>query len=256
MVALNYIGQCGFVIFSDKWKMAIDPVLNDLKDDNGNPIRNYPPVIAYDELDVDYILCTHDHIDHMAFETLVEVTKLYGDTKIIIPNGCKDELIKNGIKKSSIIGLADGEVYKIAEDVTVKGVSTAHPVHQTDENGLDHNLAYSIELEGKRLVHLGDTYMTERLEKSLLELGEVDVLFPPINGRDEKREAKGIIGNLSCEEAAEISAKLKARLVVPTHFDMVKGNEADPFEFEECLNKLDAGCRIWIPTLKEQNYVE
>ena len=265
MIAINYIGQCGFVIFDDRISFAIDPVLNDLVGEDGKSIRNYPPVISCEELNADYVFCTHDHIDHMAKETLLEVAKVDEETKFVVPAGCVKELISWGIEGSRVLGIAAGETKTLTVNgndgegnprkpgkLKVKAISTAHPVHQVDEEGLDHNLAYCIELEDKKLVHLGDTYMTEQLEKDLRSLGHVDVLFPPINGRDEERESQGIIGNLSCEEAANLADRLRADLTIPTHFDMVAGNTADPFDFAQRLWDLNQENKCWIPTLREQ----
>lgn len=256
MIAVNYIGQCGFVIFNDKVAFAVDPVLNDLVDETGKSIRNYPPVLAYEELEVDYIFCTHDHIDHMAKETLCEVAKIDPETKFIVPAGCVNQLVEWGIAADRVMGIADGESMKLEIGrLSVKGISAAHPIHQLDENGKDHNLVYCFELEDKKLVHLGDTYMTERLEKDLRSLGHIDVLFPPINGRDEERESKGIIGNLDYKEAAQLADKLRVDLAIPTHFDMVTGNTANPFDFAEELWKLNQENKCWIPTLREQYVV-
>lgn len=256
MVTINYIGQCGFIISNDKVVFAVDPVLNDLVDDNGNTLRNYPPVLSYEELKADYIFCTHDHIDHMAEDTIKEVAQIHKETKFIVPAGCVDEIVGWGISANRIIGLAAKETIGLEIGaLRVTGFSAAHPVHQVDDKGRDHNLVYCFELEGKKLVHLGDTYMTGQLEKDLEDIGHIDVLFPPINGRDEEREAKGIIGNLSCEEAAQLAAKLKVGLVIPTHFDMIAGNTANPFDFAKCLVMLNQETPCKIPTLKEKYVV-
>lgn len=257
MITITYIGQCGFIFSNEEVSIAVDPVLNDLLDDSGETLRLYPPVMDYAELKVDYILCTHDHIDHMAKETLVNVAKLNSITKFVVPEGCKEELISFNISPERVIGVSDGKVIELnvnskKSSLIIKGISAAHPVHQVDAEGLDHNLIYSIELDDKRLVHLGDTYLTDRIEKELLSLGKIDVLLPPINGRDDEREAKGIIGNLSCEEAAELSVKLGAELTIPTHFDMIKGNTANPLEFVECLAKLSKDSKYCIPVLNVQ----
>lgn len=253
MLTIKYIGQCGFYIYTDTKAIAIDPVLNDLVDEDGKSIRKYPPVMEYKELKVDYIFCTHDHIDHMAKETLVSVAKLYEEVKYVVPDGCKHMLIEWGIKEENIVGVAAGEKIKLKDiDGCVKGISTAHPVHQKDEHGLDRNLAYSIEIDGKKLVHLGDTYMTEQLRNDLKELGKIDSIMLPINGRDEIREAQGIIGNLNCEEAAELAAYLRPNLSIPTHFDMVVGNTADPAVFGKCLHAIIPESKCWIPTLMEE----
>lgn len=250
MITIQFLGQCGFLLETEKLRVAIDPVLNALIED-GRDIRCYPPVMAPKDLRADYIFCTHDHIDHMPKETLVTAVKDYEKTKIVVPAGCMEELVSWGISKEKIIGMADKEERILSEKLSVKGISAAHPVHSTDEKGQDHNLVYCIELEGKKLVHLGDTYRTPRLVEGLTSFGAIDVLFPPINGRDEIREAKGIIGNLSCREAAELAKELQVGLVIPTHFDMVVGNTEDPENFVREAKAL-AMENYWIPKLDEK----
>lgn len=248
MIEIEYLGQCGFIVRSESVSVAIDPVLNDLADDDGNSIRLYPAVFPAKELQVDYVLCTHDHIDHLALETVTEVAKSSVKTGFIVPSGCIVAMVQNGIPEDRILGIKDLETVDIENGkLCVTGISTAHPVHQTDENGLDHNLAYCIVADGKQLVHLGDTYRTERLTENLKKQGKIDVFFPPINGRDEEREAQGIIGNLSAEEAAEFAVDLKAEMTIPTHFDMVKGNTEDPQKFADALLRLNEKAKYEIP---------
>lgn len=227
---ITFLGQCGFLIEGKQVTIAIDPVLNDIVE-NGTSFRAYPPVMTPEELTVNYIFCTHDHIDHLAVETVMGCLNTHNNTKVVIPRGCKKILASEGLLEDRMILLSDLEEKVLSDTLSVKGLSTAHPVHQLNEECEDCNLAYSIVLDGKRLVHLGDTYLTERLQKSLAELGQIDVFMTPINGRDEEREARGIIGNLSSKQAADLASSLECEFVIPTHFDMILGNTEDPQNF-------------------------
>lgn len=246
-----YLGQCGFLFENENVKFAIDPVLNDIYDDDGNNIRLYPAVMKPEMLEVDYIFCTHEHIDHMDIPTLKQCIKAHPDIDLIVPKGSVSLLVNEGICENNIIGILDAEKIKLNSSLTVTGISTAHPEHKVDENGMDQNLAYNIECDGKRYVHLGDTYITNRLYNSLKDIPDIDILFAPINGRDEEREAIGIIGNMSCEEVAKLSDDLKVKCTVPMHFDMVVGNTEDPQKFVEELYKLDDKANYWIPKLNQ-----
>lgn len=68
---IKFLGQCGFLMDYDGLRIAVDPVLNDLIE-NGESIRNYPAVMKPEELKCDYIFCTHEHIDHLAEETIIK----------------------------------------------------------------------------------------------------------------------------------------------------------------------------------------
>lgn len=250
MIKIQYLGQCGFIIESSKVRIAVDPVLTDLVE-GGVSIRNYPPVMPPEQLDVDYIFCTHDHIDHMALGTLTVVAETHEKTRFVVPAGCVNLMTEAGIPEDRVQKLGSRERIVLGEGILqVRGISAAHPVHQVDEKGLDHNLVYDILMGNTRLVHLGDTCLTEQLEAELKASGSIQVLFPPINGMDEEKAARGIIGNLSCEEAAYLAVVTGAELSIPTHFDMVTGNTENPEKFVHALKarKEDAG--YWIPDLE------
>lgn len=249
---ITFLGQCGFAIETeDGLKIAIDPVLTELFDDDGNDIRHYPPVFEPEKLSADYIICTHDHIDHMAIPTIKRAMSVCEKTKVIVPKGCMKLLLAAGLPMEKIIDVSDCEEKIIeAGKLSVKGISAAHPTHHLDEDGLDRNLVFAIKIAGKgQYVHLGDTYLTERLENDLKELGKIYMLFLPINGQDEERSSKGIIGNLDCKEAAYLSSVLKPSVAVPTHFDMVIGNTANPEEFIHCIKEIDEDIDCYIPEL-------
>lgn len=250
-ITLQYLGQCGFLMITNNLRIAFDPVLTPLLDD-GVDIRNYPPLMEPEELNADYIFCTHDHIDHMAIDTLMGALRSCEKTKIVVPRGCVRLLMEAGISCNRVEGLAADESIMFKEDgVRLTGLSAAHPIHQLDEYGLDRNLIYSVVVEQKQFVHLGDTYLTNQIKEQLKDLGKIDVLFLPINGRDAEREQRGIIGNLNCEEAAYLATYVKAGLSIPMHFDMVKGNTEDPCSFVRAIEKQEQKYRYWVPTIEK-----
>lgn len=246
-INFKFLGQCGFVIEADGLRLAIDPCLCDLIE-NGTSIRNYPPVMKAEDLDADYIFCTHDHIDHLAVETVSKAAAASSKTKFIVPEGCVEILTQLGISPDRITGISDTET-KTFEKFSVKGISTAHPVHQKDSNGKDKNLAFAISIDKKQIVHLGDTYYTERLESALKGLNTIDYFITPINGMDDEKAKAGIIGNLSVEEASDLCSKLDIVNAIPSHFDMVKGNTANPVEFEKMMKEKCPKQKVWIPEL-------
>lgn len=252
---INFIGQCGFIFKTNELSIAIDPMLDELIE-HGVNWRIYPPVFAPEELAVDYIICTHEHVDHMAMDTVRGALKSHPNTKIIVPKGCVKLLLEAEILAENIVGINDGETVDLEFGVKVSGISTAHPIHQVDANGDDCNLACCIEFDGKKIVHLGDTYYTERLKDSLKNLGDIDLFFTPINGMDEDKAKRGLIGNMSCEESAKLAVELGAKLTIPTHFDMIVGNTENPDNFIKELQKIDRNSKYIIPVIGKKIIVE
>ena len=60
------------------------------------------------------------------------------------------------------------------------------------------------------------------------------------------REAQGLWGNLSADEAAALAAAADLPAVVPCHFDGVAGNLGDPDAFVAALRERAPGTRVHV----------
>ena len=61
----------------------------------------------------------------------------------------------------------------------------------------------------------------------------IEIALLPINGRDDEREALGIVGNMDAAEAVELAAEIGASILVPMHWDGFAGNTVEPHEAVE-----------------------
>lgn len=251
-LALWFIGQCGFILKSHKHTVMIDPVLNDITGDDGNTVRNYTFPFVPGEIAPDYVFCTHGHIDHLAAETVSGIAQSSPDTKFVIPAGCRCTALDAGLLESSLLTVEDGCDISLGDGLRVRAVSAAHPTHVLDSGNADMALGYCVELEGIRVVHLGDTYLTERLLHSLEGLESPHIFLPPINGDDRFRAMRNCIGNMEAEEAAKLAVHLKADLSIPTHYDMIAQNTVDPLRFAAELRRLSPTAKWHIPALGER----
>jgi L-ascorbate 6-phosphate lactonase len=85
--------------------------------------------------------------------------------------------------------------------------------------------------------HSGDTILYPDLVKILMGNGWlINVACLPVNGRDEKREQMGIIGNLNIHEAIQLALDVKAGLLIPIHNDLFTINQEDPEEIHSVLS--------------------
>ena len=91
-------------------------------------------------------------------------------------------------------------------------------------------LGYVIEWNDVTVYHAGDTVVYEGLIETL-SAWDIDLAFVPINGRDYFRTQRNIIGNTDFRETAELTEILDIGLIVPTHYDLIEGNTADPGHF-------------------------
>jgi L-ascorbate 6-phosphate lactonase len=228
-VALRWLGQAGFELRGDSRTVLVDPFLAP------HPDRLVPP--AFDPAsatDVDLILCTHEHWDHLDPEAIAALTCGSPDAKIVAPEPIR-ELVD--APPGRVRGAQPG--LELALDgVRVHPVPACHGVGMDDAYTLGDGrfLGYVIGLGGVRVYHAGDTIPFDGLEHLVAALAP-DVALLPINGRDREREALGIVGNLDAREAAHVAASIGVDVAVPMHYDMFAANPGDPGEFVNVVHR-------------------
>jgi len=84
-----------------------------------------------------------------------------------------------------------------------------------------HALSLFFDFGKTRILFTGDTALNIPLMQPLIGL-KPDIFLPCINGR---------FGNLDGEQAAELTALVSPRIVVPCHFWMFKEHNGDPEAF-------------------------
>lgn len=230
------IGQMGIVMKSGPSVIAVDPVLYDLADSKGNTRRNFPgPFKDPRDFHTDWVFCTHNHEDHLQARTLAALYARNPHIVCIVPAPWAD-LAAKIIPKENIIGAVQGEEIP-APFGTVMPIAAAHETYKYDGSHHSLCLGYAFHLSQGTVYHSGDTYLTDELVETVS--GEKpDLGFLPINGIDWVRHQRGIEGNLSAREAAWLALQAKMGTVIPLHFDLVRGNGADPLEFARAMDEL------------------
>jgi len=184
------------------------------------------PFAADEALGVDLILITHDHVDHLDDQALPGIAAVSPGAIVVCPEGVVERIVALGIESTRVRGLPDDGRSRIAT-VTVDAVPACHGVLPADAYRLGPFLGYVVSAGGARVYHAGDTIPFDGLVERLRRL-DVHLALLPINGRDEAREALGIVGNLDAREAAQLAVDMGADTVVPMHWDMFAANPGDP----------------------------
>lgn len=150
----------------------------------------------------DIALATHQHSDHNNLESIA------GEPFTIVSPGEYE-----------------------AKGAYIHGIQTFHDEKQGKERGL--NTIYLIEVEGIRVLHMGD-YGEEVVSDSrfLEEAGEVDILLVPVGGTYttavHTRE-----GTIDGEDAGKLTKDIEPRFVIPMHYKIpgLKVSLADNAQF-------------------------
>ncbi len=127
-------------------------------------------------LEADMVTISHEHYDHNATD------QVKGKPEIV--RGVGEKKIK---------------------DIAIKGVDTFHDKAQGAQRGK--NTVFSFEIDGMKIVHLGD--LGHILTKEQIgAIGEVDILLIPVGGTF----------TLDAQEATQVVGQLKPKITIPMHY--------------------------------------
>jgi L-ascorbate metabolism protein UlaG (beta-lactamase superfamily) len=228
---LWWLGQSSFLIQYQEKYLLLDPYLSDslskkYADTNKPHIRMTERVIAPESLDfIDVVTSSHNHTDHLDAETLLPLMQVNSEMKVIVPRA-NLEFAANRLQVPSERLTPIVDRVKL-EPFTLHAVPAAHEALETDEEGNHKYIGLIIKVGDYSIYHSGDTLLYDGMI-DLLKKWQIDVAILPINGRDPKR---GVAGNLSGEEAAQLAKAIDAKLVIPCHYDMFEFNTVLPTEF-------------------------
>lgn len=251
--ALWPIGQVGFFFKYKATTILIDPVLTPVTDDNGVSCLHFEAPFSPEAcFHVDAVFCTHDHLDHLNPETISRLAAAHPEAKFYIPKAVvPDRKDLFAFCSDRVLGLAQDETISISEDCSVTAVAAAHDHYDADENGNEKALGYVFHFGKISIFHAGDTLATDKLVSDVKNCGPITLSLLPINGRDWIREGRGIIGNMTPLEAALFAGMISSEMVIPTHYDMWKGNEESPSVFAHYMDLKCPDIAYHVPKLGE-----
>jgi L-ascorbate 6-phosphate lactonase len=224
---LTWLGQAGCLIAADQDggpTLLIDPWFSD------HPDRTYRPSMPPLPVRIDGALATHGHLDHLDPASLVMVQHATELGCIVVPALHRADVVRD-LGDVPVIGVQPGDhLAELGVDVVRAwhGVEVADGY--TDGLGSGHptpHVGYVIEVDGFRIYHSGDSLAPAELAAELAMFSP-SVVFLPINGRDAESEARGIVGNMTAEEAVDFAIAVGATTLVAIHFDAFRGNTVDP----------------------------
>lgn len=226
MLKATFYGHSCVFVTDGKYKIIIDPFLT------GNP---QAPVKAED-IDVDYILATHGHGDHLGDS--VDISKRTGAT-IIAPNELAVWVTaKGGLAHNMHIGGA----YNF-EFGRVK-LTIAHHGSSAGETGLEFTgnpCGFLITMGGRTIYHTGDTGLFYDL-KLIGEMNKIDLMFLPI----------GDNFTMGVDDAVKAVEFVKPKIAVPIHYDTWDIIHVEPLEFKKKLE----GSGVRVEILKPNQSIE
>src|SRR5215212_7133524 len=241
------LGQSGFLIQWQSHHLLIDPYLSDslTKKYAGTDkphVRMTERVIAPEQLDfVDVVTSSHNHTDHLDGETLTPLMTANPELTVIVPRANLQFAAERLHIAPEVLTpiRADGEAVRI-DPFTFQAIPSAHETLEQDENGDHRFTGLIVQIDRWTIYHSGDCVLYDGLVERLRGW-KIDIALLPINGRDP---ARGVAGNFTAEEAAQLGKQIHADLVVPCHYDMFEFNTVSPDRFIKTAEQIGQNYRL------------
>ena len=242
-IRLFWLGQAGFVIEGNRRRVVIDPYLSDSLAEKyrGSEFphrRMMPaPVSAAQLTYVDLVLATHAHSDHLDPGTLPELMAANPRAKLVAPRAAASlALERSGVSTARLIAVDAGQTVSPMPGVEIICTRAAHETLARDEAGHYKFLGLALRFGSVCLYHSGDTVPFEGQLEEVASL-KADVALLPVNGRDAKRAAKGVPGNLQLAEAVALARSAGIRALIAHHFDLFAFNTIPRADIEATAAK-------------------
>lgn len=199
------------IVMANGQKLLFDPFIT------GNALTD----LKAEEVTADWILVTHGHSDHIG--DLIPIAKRNDATVISIVEICSFAE-QNGVQKTHGMNIGGKFDFPFGR---VKMVPAQHSSgYEVDGQMIymGEPAGFILQAEGKTLYHAGDT--AEFGDMALLgETFEIDLAFLPI----------GDNFTMGPQDAASAVKRLKAKQVVPIHYNTFPVIEQDPDAFVQLL---------------------
>ncbi|MGX7205084.1 metal-dependent hydrolase [Enterococcus pingfangensis] len=199
------------IVMKDGQKLLFDPFIT------GNSLTD----LIADEVKTDWILVTHGHSDHIG--DMIPIAKRNDATVISIVEIC-NFAEKNGVQKTHGMNIGGKFDFPFGQ---VKMVQAYHSSgYEVDGQMLymGEPAGFILQAEGKTIYHAGDTAYFGDMA-FLGETFDIDLAFLPI----------GDNFTMGPSDAAIAAKKLKAKHVVPIHYNTFPVIQQDPNAFVQLL---------------------
>lgn len=249
LISICWLGQSGYLItVTGGIKVLIDPYLSCYLENatKGTPYEHVrlmeSPYKVEEIKDIDLILCTHDHPDHLDPIAIPKIMNRLDNVKLILPCAAEETAIKLNLPLKRIVFLnGDKNNHYTYRGLNITALPAKHESFDYGEKGYPY-LGYILKANNYSLYHAGDTLLYDKLI-DILSSNSPDILILPINGRDEERARLGFAGNMNYKEAGKLASRLKPKMLIPSHYGMFAINTVDINKFKKYMKK-------WYPEVR------
>jgi len=209
---ITWLGQAGLFIKTSEAAVLIDPYFSDCVGKIApEKKRRVPAPDFLWNIKPDFLIFTHDHIDHYDPETAPHFLSMTHPITVLSPSGVWEKARASGGRHNYVL-------FNEGTEWSEKGIrfSAVKAVH-SDPNAV----GVVLEAENKTVYIAGDTLFSKKVIEALPS--SIDMAFLPVNGAGN---------NMNMTDAVRFARLSGAKRAVPVHWGMMDDIDSDAFNFE------------------------
>ncbi|HEY0815392.1 MAG TPA: MBL fold metallo-hydrolase [Pseudonocardia sp.] len=214
-MAVTWFGHASVLIEIDGYRVLADPMWGERASPSRTvgPQRLHPAPTSLDRLpELDAVLISHDHYDHLDLPTVRSLSALTS-APFVVPVGVGAHLRKWGIPAARIVELDWGSSTPIGE-LTLTSVECRHFSGRNLARNTTQWTSWAVTGPTHRAYFGGDTGYTAAFARAGAELGPFDLTLLPIGAYSDLWPDI----HMNPEEAVRAHVDLRGGLLVPVHW--------------------------------------
>jgi L-ascorbate metabolism protein UlaG (beta-lactamase superfamily) len=238
--SLTWLGHSSFLIRTGGLTLLTDPFLSDYASPvpGLGPMRYVPPGLLVEDLpDVDVVLLSHNHYDHLDARSVEKISsKVKGAAAAVVPSGLGPFFASRGYSDVHELGWGEGTLLENSSSSSSSSssitLSCLPAIHFSGRTPFDRNAtlwcSWSIVSPTLRLFFAGDTGYGPVFADLGRTHGPFDVALLPIGAYEPASIMRPV--HLNPEEAVAAGRDLRASTLVAMHWGTVVLTDEPPFE--------------------------
>ncbi len=229
-VRISWIGHATFLIQGGGYNIITDPIFGNIASIFRRLLK---PGISIDALPpIDYILISHNHLDHMDASSLHAIKQINPDVQVLVPQGDKAWFDSNGFAHSHEHMWWDTQ--RITDSIKCTFLPS---VHWSQRGLFDKNRSlwgsWMISIHDTHIYFAGDTAEGDHFVQIAREFPAISTALMPVGPCEPSEWMKH--NHLSSETALQSFITLQAKEFIPMHWGTFAfGND----HFEEPIIRL------------------
>ena len=235
---LTWIGHASFLIQLDGINILTDPHLTERASPIvfAGPSRTTPPGLAIEDLpEIDVIVISHNHYDHLDYQTILKITRkqINRQPLVLVPLKLKKLLKSFGARNVKELDWWDTTTFK---NLNIHSVPVQHWSNRSFNTNKTLWCGWVFENEDFKSIFVGDTGYSKDFSTIQQKFGPMDLSMIPIGAYAPRWFMKDHHCNV--EESIQIHKDLKSKKSIAMHWGTFQLTDEPMDEPVQILKKL------------------